>query len=321
MEQEEIIFLEPQFKQMIWGGNRLRTDWNYEIPREHTGECWAVSAHPNGDCTVKSGKYKGKTLSQLWTQEPELFGNVDKDGKCIEEKFPLLIKLIDAKTDLSIQVHPDDAYAAIHENGSLGKTECWYILDCSEDATLVIGHHASTREEMREMIEGGRWKEFLQEVPVKKGDFVQIDPGTLHAIKGGILLLETQQNSDITYRVYDYDRLSDGKPRQLHTEQSMAVMQVPATPVEKCIFHVEEGLKNQIQVLFTNHYYEVSRLEMAGAASWMQTEKFRIVSVLDGEGRVNGSAVKRGDHFIIPAGCGQVAAEGNMTLFMSQPGK
>ncbi|MDE7297629.1 MAG: mannose-6-phosphate isomerase, partial [Lachnospiraceae bacterium] len=132
----EVIFLEPVFKEMIWGGTRLREDFQYEIPGDHTGECWAVSAHPNGDCTVKSGRFQGESLSRLWKEHRELFGG--EEG----EVFPLLVKIIDAKADLSIQVHPDDAYAKEHENGSLGKTECWYILDCDPDAKIVIGHHA-----------------------------------------------------------------------------------------------------------------------------------------------------------------------------------
>lgn len=320
-ETREIIFLQPEFKQMIWGGSRLRTEWNYEIPGDDTGECWAVSAHPNGDCIVSTGFHKGKRLSQMWADAPELFDNVNEEGGLREEKFPLLTKIIDAKDDLSIQVHPDDAYAKVHENGSLGKTECWYILDCPEDSALVLGHHASTREEMQEMISQGRWDDFLQEVPIQKGDFIQIDPGTLHAIKGGIMLLETQQNSDITYRVYDYGRLSNGKPRQLHIEQSIAVTRVPAAPVEKCVFHTAAGEKNKMQVLIENPYYQVSRMEVEGTVNWMQTEGFRIVSVLEGSGQVNGTAVKKGDHFILPAGFGEVEVQGEMTLFMSTPGR
>jgi len=194
----EILFMAPVFKQMIWGGNKLGSKWGYAIPGENTGECWAVSAHPNGDCTIKEGTFAGKTLSQLWTEEPQLFGDTTGD------RFPLLIKIIDANDDLSIQVHPDDIYAGKNENGSFGKTECWYILDAPEGATLVIGHNAKDKAELEDMIHNGRWEEFLREVPVKRGDFIQIDPGTVHAIKGGIEILETQQNSDITYRVYYY---------------------------------------------------------------------------------------------------------------------
>ena len=316
----QLLFLKPVFKQMIWGGDRLATDWGYEIPGADTGECWAIGAHPNGDCQVVSGAYKGKTLSSLWTEKPALFGNVDKAGNLKSDKFPLLIKIIDAKADLSIQVHPDDLYAMKNENGSFGKTECWYILDCPEDATLIVGHHASSKEEMEEMIDQGRWNEFLQEVPVKKGDFIQIDPGTLHAIKGGIMLLETQQNSDITYRVYDYDRLSDGKPRQLHVEQSKAVTTVPAVPAYECISHPEILTDNEISVIISNPYYEVSHMRVKGQAAFKQTDTFRNVTVLEGTGLINGTLIRRGDHFIIPAGYGLVSLEGEMTLFMSTPG-
>ena len=134
-----ILFLNPVFKEMIWGGNQLAEKFGYEIPSDKTGECWAVSAHPNGDCTVREGEYAGRKLSELFKEEPELFGNLPLD------RFPLLIKIIDAKADLSIQVHPDDAYAKVHENGSLGKTECWYILDCPEDATLVATMQAAEK--------------------------------------------------------------------------------------------------------------------------------------------------------------------------------
>ena len=139
---KNIIFLAPVFKTMIWGGNKLATEFGYSIPSDNTGECWAISAHKNGDCEIKNGEYSGKTLSWLWDNHRELFGNV------VGEVFPLLIKIIDAKTDLSIQVHPDDTYAKTYENGSLGKTECWYILDCNENADLIIGHNGKDKEEL-----------------------------------------------------------------------------------------------------------------------------------------------------------------------------
>ena len=320
MKNRELIFLQPLFKQMIWGGRRLGSDWGYDIPGENTGECWAISAHENGDCPVAAGTYEGKTLSRLWKEEPELFGNVDKEGNLRREKFPLLTKLIDAREDLSIQVHPDDSYAGLHENGSLGKTECWYILDCPEDATLVLGHHAATRQEMEEMISRGRWQDFLQQVPVKKGDFIQINPGTLHAIKGGIMLLEIQQSSDITYRVYDYGRLSGGKPRQLHLAQSLEVMQVPAAPVEECLQSVKEGQPNRIQLLAENSYYKVSRLEVRGRMEWEPEDEFCMVSVLEGCGTLNGTEIKRGQHFLIPCEFGKICLEGCVTMMIASPG-
>lgn len=313
-KEKEIIFLNPVFKQMIWGGERLGTEWPYEIPGPGTGECWAVSAHPNGDCVVREGTYAGKTLSQLWEEEPALFGNFENAGKAKLDRFPLLTKIIDAKSDLSIQVHPDDAYAGVHENGSLGKTECWYILDCGEEARLVIGHNAKDKEELTAMIREGRWNEFIREVPVKKGDFIQIDPGTVHAIKGGIMLLETQQNSDITYRVYDYDRLSDGKPRQLHVEQSIDVITVPAKPAAECVIDASDIPKDQKNLLISCPYYKVWKIDVINQISFAQEHPFLIMSVIAGDGLINGRLIKKGDHFILPCGYGEVALQGQMEI-------
>jgi len=306
-----VLFLNPVFKQMIWGGSRLKEQFGYDIPGDHTGECWAVSAHPKGESTVREGIYEGKTLSEMWSSHPEFFGNSGLD------RFPLLIKIIDARDDLSIQVHPDDSYAGEHENGSLGKTECWYILDCPEDAALVVGHNARTREELAEMIHEGKWKELIRQVPVKKGDFIQIDPGTVHAIKGGMMILETQQNSDITYRVYDYDRLTDGKPRQLHVEQSIDVITVPAPSAAESVRSAAELPANTLHELIACDYYKVWKLELAGNISFEQTHPFLVVSVIEGQGQVNGKEIKKGDHFILPDGFGTVDMEGDMILIMS----
>ena len=308
---KSILFLEPVFKQMIWGGRQLADHFGYEIPGDRTGECWAVSAHPNGDCVVREGAYQGKTLSQLWREEPGLFGNSDLD------RFPLLVKIIDAKDDLSIQVHPDDAYAGENENGSLGKTECWYILDCPEGASLVVGHNAGSRQELREMIEQERWEELIREIPVKKGDFIQINPGTVHAIKGGLMILETQQNSDITYRVYDYGRLTDGKPRQLHVKQSIDVITVPAPSAADSVKSALALPENTMNELISCDYYTVWKLDVAGVMSFEQTHPFLIMSVIEGEGSVDGRRICKGDHFILPQGYGTAELRGEMTLIAS----
>lgn len=308
---KSILFLEPVFKQMIWGGRQLADQFGYEIPGDRTGECWAVSAHPNGDCVVREGACQGKTLSQLWREEPGLFGNSDLD------RFPLLVKIIDAKDDLSIQVHPDDAYAGENENGSLGKTECWYILDCPEKASLVVGHNAGSRQELQEMIEQERWGELIREIPVKKGDFIQINPGTVHAIKGGLMILETQQNSDITYRVYDYGRLTDGKPRQLHVKQSIDVITVPAPSAADSVKSALALPENTMNELISCDYYTVWKLDVAGVMSFEQTHPFLIMSVIEGEGSVDGRRICKGDHFILPQGYGTAELRGEMTLIAS----
>lgn len=309
--QKTILFLNPVFKQMIWGGDRLGKDWPYEIPGNDTGECWAVSAHPNGDCVIREGIYEGKTLSELWTEKPELFGNTGLD------RFPLLIKIIDAKSDLSIQVHPDDAYASKNENGSLGKTECWYILDCPEDAKLVIGHNAGTKQELSDMIAEKRWGELIREVPVKKGDFIQIDPGTVHAIKGGLMILETQQNSDVTYRVYDYDRLSNGKPRELHIGKSIDVITVPAKAAEDSVMRPAGLPVNRMNKLIECDYYKVWKIEVTGPVSFVQEFPFLIMSVIGGSGMIDGRQIRKGDHFILPAGYGEFSLQGNLQIIAS----
>lgn len=307
---KELIVIEPVFKEAIWGGNRLRTDFHYEIPSDKTGECWAVSAHANGDCLVKEGSYKGKHLSWLWEHHRELFGNLEGNV------FPLLIKIIDAKDDLSIQVHPDDAYAKEYENGSLGKTECWYILDCEPNAEIVIGHNAQSKEELKEMIEENRWNDLIKVRPIKKGDFFQITPGTVHAIKKGTVILETQQSSDITYRLYDYGRLKDGKPRELHLAKSIDVIKCPHKDVslERKITKLTYGEKEE---LVKCSFYTVNRLKITGEEKFTQDKPFQIMSVIDGEGYVDDVKISKGSHFIIPAGYGQYVLKGDMELVMS----
>lgn len=311
---KELLFLEPVFKQMIWGGQKLKDVFGYDIPGTNTGECWAISAHPKGDGKIAGGTYDGRHLSDLWANEKHLFDNAPG------EAFPLLVKLIDAKADLSIQVHPDDAYARKYEDGAMGKKECWYVLDCDEDATIIIGHHAKDKREFQQMVEEKRWKELLREIPIKKGDFFQIDPGTLHAIKGGTMILETQQSSDLTYRVYDYDRLSDGKPRELHQKKSMDVITCPhkdhpMQPVK------EEGPGYTREVLVQCPMYQVEHIAVEGKAYFPEETPFALVSVLSGEGRMNEVAVKKGCHFIIPAGFGAYTIEGRLELIKSRPGQ
>ena len=308
---KEIVFLEPVCTHNIWGGTRIRDQFGYKVAGDDIGECWGISAHPNGDGRTKYGRYEGWNLSKLWEKHPEVFGNPDTD------RFPLLVKIIDAKSDLSIQVHPDDAYAKEHEHGSFGKTECWYVLDCPENASLVVGHNAKTRDELKEDIREGKWAELIREIPVKKGDFIQIDPGTVHAIKGGLLILETQQNSDITYRVYDYDRLSNGKPRELHIKQSIDVITVPAKSAGNCIFHTANQIKNEIVPLYSCDFYRVFHLNLEGKVEFEQEYPFLNVTVTDGSGIINGQPIKKGDNFIIPNQFGKVEIVGAMEAVLS----
>lgn len=307
----KIIKLKPYFKEVLWGGKKLNTEFGYSIPSDKTGECWAVSARKSGESIAYGGEYGGRTLSDLWANERELFGNAEGDV------FPLLVKIIDAQSDLSIQVHPDDQYAQEHENGSFGKTECWYILDCPENAKLVIGHNAKSRAELAEMINENRWDELIREVPVKKGDFIQIVPGTVHAIESGILLLEIQQNSDITYRVYDYDRLQDGKKRPLHIDKALDVIACPSKTFMEVFMDASSECDNVLKEIISCNCYSVSRITVDGKMEFEMNKPFMIASVLQGEGDINGEPLKKGDHFIIPSGYGLAQLTGNMEVIIT----
>lgn len=312
----DLIFPTPIFHEKIWGGRKLADDFGYEIPDGPIGECWAISAHPNGDCVISGGAWDGMRLSELWDQHRELFGDVEGD------RFPLLIKIIDAKDNLSVQVHPDDAYAAEHENGSLGKRECWYVLAADEGTQIVIGQRAHDRAELAGMIDEGRWDDMLNLVPCHVGDFFPIEPGTVHAIQGGTLILETQQSSDVTYRVYDYDRVGDdGKPRELHIQQSLDVVdyaaQAPASG------EVTAPEVDGVTELMECPNFVVDRVRVAGEKDVAQPWPFLCVSVIEGSGTVCASEagvtheIARGTHFVAPSGCGELSFVGDMTLVTS----
>ena len=312
------LLLKAPLKDYLWGGTRLIDEFGFESDSEKAAEAWMLSCHKDGNSIVKNGKYAGLTLQQAI----ELLG-ADTLGKKAADftYFPILIKLIDAKDRLSVQVHPNDEYALANE-GEYGKTEMWYVVDCDDDAKLIYGFNQDiTQGEFLERINNNNLSPVCNYVPVKKGDVFFIEAGTMHAIGKGILIAEVQQNSNTTYRVSDYGRLgADGKPRPLHVEQSLAVTTAPATPVEECIFHTESGADNEMQILMENQYYQVSRMQVRGKANWVQEKGFRIVTVLEGYGMINGTAVKKGEHFILPDSFGEVTAEGDMLLFMSTKG-
>lgn len=307
-----ILFLEPVLQHKIWGGTRLITDFGYHSESSDIGECWGIAAHPHGDVSIKGGRYDGEKLSDFWRKEPDFFGKYSND------RFPLLIKIIDAKEDLSIQVHPDDSYARTKEQESFGKMECWYILDCPEGANLVIGHNATTKQQLVQMISDGKWDDLIRRIPVHKGDFIQIDAGTVHSITAGCLILETQQNSDITYRLYDYDRCPDGKRRELHIDKSIDMIEAPAKSVANSVIKTETMPENRWNLLVSCEYYNVYKMELTQSFSFSHNESFLNMSVVEGAGTVEGIAVKKGDHFMIPAGYGNISMEGKMTIIASE---
>ncbi len=311
----EPLFLQPVFQELIWGGTRLKEQFQYDIPSDRTGECWAISGPPNGQSVVKNGPHAGKTIGELWENHRELFGNLEGDV------FPLLVKILDANADLSVQVHPDDEYAAKYENGELGKTECWYIIDCKEDAEIVFGHTAKTKEELRQQIEAGNWDELLRRVPIKPGDFFFVPSGTIHALCEGTLVLETQQSSDTTYRVYDYDRIDqNGNKRELHIEKSIDVTTVPHRDPELNIT-TKQIQDAQVTTFIQGEYFSVYKWDVNGKLVTENKQPFLLFSVLAGNGNLHINeqtySLNKGDHFILPATVKEFSLDGNLQLIVS----
>ncbi|MED3941491.1 mannose-6-phosphate isomerase, class I [Priestia megaterium] len=311
------IFLEPLFQERIWGGNRLSKIYGYQTPSNRTGECWAISAHSNGQNVVRSGELKGKLLEDLWREFPDLFGHFESD------RFPLLVKILDANDDLSVQVHPNDEYASEYEYGELGKTECWYIIDCDENADMIFGHRAQSKEEFIRMVDNGHWNDLLQRVKIKPGDFFYVPSGTIHALCKGTLVLETQQSSDTTYRVYDYDRRDDkGNLRELHLEKAIEVATVPhiTSKVEPAFIKMSGG---SIITFVEEDYFTVYKWDVQTEMELMQDAHFLLASVIEGEGTLctqDGEyALQKGDHFILPHDLDSFKIKGTLQLISSHP--
>lgn len=305
-----ILWLQPVFKEMIWGGRKLKDIYDYPIPSDSTGECWALSAHPNGDCMVLEGEFAGKTLSTLWKEHRGLFGNIDGD------QFPLLVKIIDARKDLSVQVHPDDTYGKKHES-SLGKTECWYVLDAEEGTQMVMGHHARTKEEFVKAIENDDYDNLLNSFSIKEGDFFYIPAGTLHAICSGSLIYEAQQSSDITYRVYDYHRKDNqGNERELHIQQSIDVTNIPFEPLTLDSQEIKKISNGEVKRLVSSPFFTVDKYELTGQSTIQNHKPFQMVSVIKGTGYIDNKKVKAGDHCIICYDQKEVVFDGNITVMI-----
>lgn len=226
------FLLKPVGKDYLWGGDRLNYDFGKNIPLSPLSETWECSTHPDGISVVASGEFEGQNLTDVLKAHPEFSGS----HPCNKYELPILIKFIDAKKDLSVQVHPDDEYAEKHENGQLGKTEMWYVLDASPDAKLVYGfHHNTNKETIRNAVENGKLEKYLQKVSIKKDDVFYIEAGTIHAIGAGALIAEIQENSNLTYRLYDYDRVDkNGQKRPLHIDKALEVANLKSsdTPVQ-----------------------------------------------------------------------------------------
>ncbi len=309
--------LTPAFKDYLWGGVKLREIYGKNCDFDKVAESWELSTHPAGESRILGGEYDGLTLGEYF-----LKAGKEALGKHCEafESFPVLIKLIDAKEPLSIQVHPSDEYALKHE-GEYGKTEMWYVMDCEEGASLYFGvNRRVTREEFQKRIEDNTLLEVLNKVGVHPGDVFFIKSGTIHAIGAGILICEIQQNSNCTYRVYDYGRRgADGKLRELHVEKALEVSDFTPSDTagpQKAAEKIPGGTKKSLASCkyFTTEKYEVSSAVELEAGE----DSFLSLMILTGEGTVSGKenevSFRAGDSLFVPANSGTVKLSGTCSF-------
>lgn len=304
-------------KDYLWGGTRLRDEYGKKSDKDKLAESWELSCHKDGESVIENGEYAGKTLSEYINE----CGKAVLGENCARfEYFPILIKLIDAKDNLSVQVHPDNDYA-MRVEGEYGKTEMWYIVDCEEGAELLYGFkHEITREEFAARIADNTLLEVTNNVPVHKGDVFFIEAGTLHAIGKGILIAEIQQNSNTTYRIYDYGRVgADGKPRQLHVEKACEVTKLipPTRPTKPMGAPVQKDGYTEA-LLATSEYFNVNRLDVTEKADLEAGNgSFNSLLVLDGEFTIGDISLKKGESAFVPAGYGKYTVKGSGEIILT----
>lgn len=313
-EENAMIRLSPAFKDYIWGGTKIRDVLKKDTDMEKIAESWELSTHPVGESLVASGRFAGETFASYL----QAIGRERLGWKCQPfEKFPLLIKFIDAKDSLSIQVHPNDDYALPVE-GEYGKNEMWYIMDCEPNSYLYVGFNKNiTKEEIRTRIANDTLAEVLNKVPVQKGKAYFLEAGTVHAIGAGIFICEIQQSSDATYRLYDYGRRDkNGELRPLHIEKALDVINLRKSKIQSCDYPVKKDDGFTVQLLGECKYFTTRKyVTESRAVIYMDTSSFLSVVFLRGEGEIQAAGqimpFKTGDSFFVPAGKRSVVVVGN----------
>lgn len=309
------LLFEPIFKERIWGGTKLKTELNKTFTAENIGESWELSTVPTQISIVTNGPLKGKSISDIIELHPnEFLGKsvIERFGK----KFPLLFKFIDAHKDLSIQLHPNDELAKERHN-SFGKTEMWYVMQADEKARLVVGFKEETnKEDFTKHIEDKTLVSILNEIPVKKGDVFFLETGTIHAIGEGVLIAEIQQTSDITYRVYDWDRVDEnGKSRELHTDLALDAINFKKTNSKVAY----TSIKNQSNVLVDCPYFKTNLIPLKGEVSWEKKhDAFTVLMCTEGSYELfyehDTYTFKKGDTVLLPATTEYIKLAGKATL-------
>lgn len=307
------LFLSPVGKDNLWGGERLKNEYGKKINITPLAETWECSAHPDGPSVIINGEHKGQSLIDVISAHPEYLGT-----KCNpQEGFPILIKFIDAAKDLSVQVHPDDEYAMKFEN-SRGKTEMWYVLDACEGAELIYGfEHPVDEDTLKKAITGGSLSKHLHRVKVHKGDVFYIPAGTIHAIGAGILIAEIQESSNLTYRVFDYDRIgADGKKRELHFDKAVRVMNMsPSGDIRQKGRVVRHYPGCSREVICRCKYFEAERIQCSGSFGFsVMGESYQVLLCLEGHGWIQEKSFEKGQCILLPASLGRMEIKGQCEL-------
>lgn len=311
--ESQIIFLKPAFISKLWGSQKLAHKFNFDLPKNTPiGEAWLVSAHPNGMSYVLNGEYKGLSLAELFKQQPKLFGNLDNLGGVINKEYPLLTKILDANDSLSIQIHPNDEYANKYHQ-SLGKTECWYVLEClpKDKAKVILGHNAKTKEQFNQWMAKGQWDKLLKYIPIKEGQFIYVPSLKIHGLLAHTMVFELQQSSDITYRLYDYDRKDEfGNLRKLHLQTVSDIILAPDDNGNETNAHDN--------YLVDNKFFKLIKLVNEGIKNYSYPNtRWLQISVLDGKGIIDNVNIKKGDSFILPNGYNAFSLNGKMLLMLA----
>lgn len=305
-----LLKLKPVFKKTLWGSDRLYKQYGLPIPSDKTGEAWVCSAHQNGDCLIENGEFAGQCLSEVFASHRALFGSSKS------ESFPLLVKIIDANDDLSIQVHPNDEFAR-KQGDAFGKTECWYVLSADANTCMILGHTAKDLQTIKDAIQFKHFDSILCRFKIKRHDFFLVPAGTIHAICAGSLIYEVQQNSDTTYRLFDYDRKdSNGQTRPLHLDQGLEVIKFPSPEVtSKPKVTAIDGILMTEYV--NNEFFRVFKLRIHSVGRFVLSNTFHIIGVLEGSANINGLALVKGDHVISTIDEGQLEIIGDCVLMLS----
>lgn len=308
MGKNEPFKLSPYGKDYLWGGNRLKSEYNKNLDLDIVAETWEVSTHPDGESKAASGLFENLGLKEIINKNPNFLGT-----NIVEDDLPIIVKLIDANKDLSIQVHPSNEYAYIHEDGKKGKAEFWYIIDADEDAEIIYGFKKNTsRKKIEEAISNNELEKHLNKVKVKKGDYFFIDSGTIHAIGKNILLAEIQENSNITYRIYDYNRIDNkGNLRELHINKALDVLNYKKNKYNDIVSINEK-------ICDCNHF-KVLKKELNNSKIEFQNDEksFRVFQIIEGDGIISFGNEKielfKGDSIFIPANSCNMTINGNIT--------